>query len=184
MQGTAPQYHQLAADGAAPRPEREGEEHRRGRRNRGGRDRNRGEPRRDEHQQGQASLAEEQKRIHALEQSRLEESRAEESRPEQPLEEPRREEFSPAEPPAFLVKQERREEPVPEDVRPAPTVPAPAPRADPKEILQDADLVMIETDRSKAPVQFESDEVTHLGRPRRERPKPENEELQQVETKR
>jgi hypothetical protein len=79
-----------------------------------------------------------------------------------------------------------------EEIRQPSPAPAPAPRVEqpprvnPKEILQDAGLVMIETDRSKAPVQaqFESDEAAHLGRPRRERPKPENEELQQVETKR
>jgi hypothetical protein len=60
------------------------------------------------------------------------------------------------------------------------------PRADPREILQDAGLVMIETDRSKAAVQPEPgpEEIAHLGRPRRERPKPEEPELQQVETKR
>jgi hypothetical protein len=55
---------------------------------------------------------------------------------------------------------------------------------DPREILQDAGLVMIETDRSKGAVQPEPEDATHLGRPRRERPKPEDAELQQVETKR
>jgi hypothetical protein len=192
MQGEAPQYHQLAPEGAQPRPpEREGEEQRRGRRNRGGRDRHRGEPRRDEHQQSQASLAEEQQRIHALEQGRLEESRGEESKLERAGgEEPRREEFSPMEPPAFLVKPERREEPVREEIRQAAPVPSPAPRQDqppridPREILQDAGLVMIETDRAKAPVRLEPEEAPHLGRPRRERAKPEEAELQQVETKR
>jgi hypothetical protein len=44
---------------------------------------------------------------------------------------------------------------------------------------------MIETDRSKAPVQVVEAEPVHLGRPRRERPKrQQDEELQQVETKR
>jgi len=46
---------------------------------------------------------------------------------------------------------------------------------------------MIETDRSKAPAaQPPSDEPQNLGRPRRERPKPlpQDEDLQQVETKR
>jgi hypothetical protein len=43
---------------------------------------------------------------------------------------------------------------------------------------------MIETDRAKAPVQLATEEPVHLGRPRRERPKPPpDEELKQVETK-
>jgi hypothetical protein len=90
------------------------------------------------------------------------------------------------EPPAFLVKQETRNE---EFRRPEPE-PAPAPRIeqpriDPKELLDSAGLVMIETDRSKAPVAPQPEEPVHLGRPRRERPKPEqDEELKQVETKR
>ena len=59
------------------------------------------------------------------------------------------------------------------------------PRIDPKELLDRAGLVMIETDRSKAPVQPQPEEPVHLGRPRRERPKPqEDDELKQVETKR
>jgi len=63
----------------------------------------------------------------------------------------------------------------------------PAPRVDPKELLDQAGLVMIETDRSKAPAfQAPSEEQpAQLGRPRRERPKTQTEEeLQQVETKR
>ena len=88
------------------------------------------------------------------------------------------------EPPAFLVKQETPNE---ESRRPDPTS-APRvepPRIDPKELLDSAGLVMIETDRSKAPVQPQTEEPVHLGRPRRERPKPEQEEeLKQVETKR
>jgi hypothetical protein len=45
---------------------------------------------------------------------------------------------------------------------------------------------MIETDRAKAPAQPQAEEPQHLGRPRRERVKaaPQEEELQQVETKR
>jgi hypothetical protein len=59
------------------------------------------------------------------------------------------------------------------------------PRINSKEILADAGLVMVETDRSKAPVQAPADEPVNLGRPRRERPKPspQDEELKQVETK-
>jgi hypothetical protein len=62
------------------------------------------------------------------------------------------------------------------------------PKIDPKVLLESAGLVMIETDRSKAPaVPVPVEEPLHLGRPRRERPKPQaapDDELQQVETKR
>jgi hypothetical protein len=53
--------------------------------------------------------------------------------------------------------------------------------------LESAGLVMIETDRSKAPaVSVPAEEPLHLGRPRRERSKAQaqEDELQQVETKR
>ncbi len=168
--GEAPQYHQLAPEGQQPRPERDGEEHRRGRRNRGGRDRNRGDRPRDEQAPVAASIIEEQRRIHALEAQREQEPKAaEERRDETPrMGEPRREDARPVEP------------------RPAPA-PSPRleePRIDPKELLESAGLVMIETDRSKAPPQPLAEEPVHLGRPRRERPKPQqDDELQQVETK-
>jgi len=60
------------------------------------------------------------------------------------------------------------------------------PRIDPKALLESAGLVMIETDRSKAPAPAPTEEPQHLGRPRRERPKPQaqDDELKQVETKR
>jgi hypothetical protein len=62
------------------------------------------------------------------------------------------------------------------------------PRVDPKTLLESAGLVMIETDRSKAPPQTVSEEPQNLGRPRRERPKqppsPQEDELVQIETKR
>jgi hypothetical protein len=61
------------------------------------------------------------------------------------------------------------------------------PRVDSRELLESAGLVMIETDRSKAPQQPAAEEPQpHLGRPRRERPKAvaQDEELQQVETTR
>ena len=46
------------------------------------------------------------------------------------------------------------------------------PKIDPKELLESAGLVMIETDRAKAPPsQPAAEEPQHLGRPRRERPK-------------
>ena len=53
-------------------------------------------------------------------------------------------------------------------------------------LLESAGLVMIETDRAKAPPSAPAaEEPQHLGRPRRERPKPpaQDEELEQVETK-
>jgi len=56
---------------------------------------------------------------------------------------------------------------------------------DPKELLGDSGLVMVETDRSKAAVQPPAEEPQQLGRPRRERPKAEaqDETLEQVETR-
>ena len=65
--------------------------------------------------------------------------------------------------------------------------PVEAPRIDPKEVLEESGLVMIETDRSKAPAAPVAEEPQHLGRPRRERPRPatpQDEELVQVETSR
>jgi hypothetical protein len=94
--------------------------------------------------------------------------RAEQPRHEEPRhEEPRREEPRYEEP--------RRAEPRHEEVR-----------IDPKPILEDAGLVMVETDRSKAKVIPQADEPVNLGRPRRERPKPppqETDELVQIETR-
>ena len=51
--------------------------------------------------------------------------------------------------------------------------------------LESSGLVMIETDRSKAPAAPQGEEPVHLGRPRRERPKdaPQDETLEQVETR-
>jgi hypothetical protein len=83
------------------------------------------------------------------------------------------------EPPAFLRKpeQEAPREPVHQ-----------APKLDPKKILDDAGLVMIETDRAKAPpAAYVAEEPAQLGRPRRERQRPaqpQEDDLQQVETKR
>jgi hypothetical protein len=118
-------------------------------------------------------LAEQQRRIHELE------SRAEQAGHE----EPRRQEEA-----------HRQEEPHQEQPRYEPPAPAPVeqpraeqPRVDPKELLKDAGLVMIETDRAKAQVQPPvHEEPQNLGRPRRERvkPLPQDDELQQVETKR
>jgi len=61
------------------------------------------------------------------------------------------------------------------------------PRIDPKELLKDAGLVMIETDRAKVSVQPPVvDEAQPVGRPRRDRPKPppQDDELVQIETTR
>jgi len=60
-----------------------------------------------------------------------------------------------------------------------------APKIDSTALLESSGLVMIETDRSKAPLSAPSEEPQQLGRPRRERPKPlsQEEELQQVETR-
>jgi hypothetical protein len=57
---------------------------------------------------------------------------------------------------------------------------------DPKEYLESAGLVMIETDRAKAPAPPQAEEQeAHLGRPRRERPKPpqQDDDLVQIETR-
>jgi ribonuclease E len=57
------------------------------------------------------------------------------------------------------------------------------PKVDSKQLLESAGLVMIETDRAKAPPQPASEEPQQLGRPRRERPKvQESDDLVQIET--
>ncbi|HXM83641.1 MAG TPA: Rne/Rng family ribonuclease [Burkholderiales bacterium] len=144
-------------------PEREDDEQRRGgRRHR--RDRHR--EHRDEHAPIAAPV-ETQQSVQAAPAVVREEPR---------YEEPRREES-------------QRQEPRPVESTPAPS-PAPrveAPRIDPKEYLESAGLVMIETDRSKARVHPQAEEEpTHLGRPRRERPEPppKDDELVQIETTR
>jgi hypothetical protein len=61
------------------------------------------------------------------------------------------------------------------------------PRIDPKELLESAGLVMIETDRAKAQIPAPAVEQPQpVGRPRRERtkPSPEDGELVQIETSR
>ena len=73
-----------------------------------------------------------------------------------------------------------------EPVRAEPRREPQQPRIDPKALLESAGLVMIETDRSKAQVAAPAvEEPQQLGRPRRERTKPatQEEELQQVETR-
>ena len=89
--------------------------------------------------------------------------------------------------PAFLAKgpvHEPVDTPPPAAPEPAPA--AAAPRIDPKELLESAGLVMIETDRSKAPAAVPpAEEPAQLGRPRRERPKaePQDDPLVQIETR-
>src|SRR6267143_1665069 len=93
--------------------------------------------------------------------------------------------------PAVVREEPRYEEPQREEPQPLESKPAPrveTPRIDPKEYLESAGLVMIETDRAKAPVQPQAEEQPeHLGRPRRERPKPQqqqqDDELVQIETR-
>jgi hypothetical protein len=184
--GEAPQFHQLATEGQGPRPEREGEEHRRGRRNRGGRDRdrNRGDRPREgrpleEQSPAAAALAEQQRRIHELE-SRAEQTQHEEprQRPEEP--QPRHEE----------PQQQRYEPPVEqprEEPRPIEQPRVEEPRIDAKQLLNDSGLVMVETDRAKVTVQPQAvEEAQPAGRPRRERPKPpsQDDDLVQIETNR
>lgn len=127
--------------------------------------------------QANASLVEEQRRIHELEMRAEQAQHAEQAAV--PVEAPP----APVEaPPAPVVHEEKP--PVREE-RAAPRVEQP--RVDPKEMLESAGLVMIETDRSKAaqvqaPV---AEETQPVGRPRRERPKPsaQDAELMQVETR-
>jgi hypothetical protein len=131
---------------------------------------------------GNASIAEQQRRIHELE-SRNEEGREHTTQaavPVQPAAAPVQEE-SRYEPPVETRRDEpRHEEPRREEPR------REEPRIDAKQLLNEQGLVMIETDRTRVPVQPQAtEEAQPLGRPRRERPKPpsHDEELQQVETR-
>jgi hypothetical protein len=94
---------------------------------------------------------------------------------------PVREERPPVREERAPVREAREERHVPP---PVPRVEEP--RIDPKELLESAGLVMIETDRSKARVQpAVAEEPPPAGRPRRERPKPaaQDESLVQIETR-
>jgi len=96
------------------------------------------------------------------------------------LQQPEQPRYEPPAAPAAEPRAEQRHAPEPRAEAPR----AEAPRIDAKQLLNDSGLVMIETDRSKAPVQPQAEDAPqHLGRPRRERPKTQDEELQQVETK-
>ena len=68
--------------------------------------------------------------------------------------------------------------------KPVPAASMRAPQADPKELLSNSGLVMIETDPSRSKSYQLEEERVQVGRPRRERPKPSApDELMQVETK-
>jgi len=114
-------------------------------------------------------LREDQRR-EALARSREQEPHAEETLPPPAapqVEEPRMEEPR--------IEQPRHEEPRREE-----------PKIDPRALLESAGLVMIETDRAKAPPsQADEAEPQHLGRPRRERAKAQapDDELVQIETR-
>jgi ribonuclease E len=143
-----------------PRREREGEEHGRGRRHRCGRG---GRDRRDE-QQASAPAGETQQV-------------------------PMADVHQPVPQAAVEVREAPRPEPVREErvAVPSPSVEAPRveqPRISAQEYLSRSGLVMIETDKSRAPSQPEPEEPVKLGRPRRERAKVQKEPLVQVETKR
>jgi ribonuclease E len=155
-------------------------ERRGGRRHRRDRDRGRGEPRREVDPQAQ-SIAEQQRRIHELESAQLEERRQNAAEPVAAATsyEP------PAPPPAPKAEEPRAEEPRAE----APRIEASRaeePHLDAQQLLSESGLVMVETDRSKAPVVAPAEaEPQHVGRPRRERPKavPQDDELVQIETR-
>jgi len=83
------------------------------------------------------------------------------------------------------AREQPREEPVRQEaVRPEPA-PTPVPvRVDPKVILENAGLQMVETNPHKVQPPVSEPEPLQLGRPRREKPRPAGEEpLVQVETK-
>ena len=136
-----------------------------------------------------ASIAEQQRRIHELEMRSEQPVHAEDTLPPPPVpaapEPERREEMAPPPPPPVRAARDEREE----RATPPRRVEAPRveePRIDPKELLDSAGLVMIETDRSKAVVQAPAVEAPQpAGRPRRERPKPQPQDdaLVQIETR-
>jgi ribonuclease E len=146
------------------RPPQQQDEQRRGGR-RGRRDRHR--ERRDENRAAPNAARETHAEQALREEQRLEGLRREQSQSEEPHHE------------------ELRAPPLPVET-PPPAPQAEEPRVDPRALLESAGLVMIETDRTKAPEppQQAEEEPQHLGRPRRERPKPQDEELVQVETTR
>jgi hypothetical protein len=126
------------------------------------------------------------------EQPRYEAIREEQRREAQRLEEAlRAEEARIEQPPAPRIEQppvEREAHPTvarEERIRPDEPIRVEEPRIDSKSLLESSGLVMIETDRSKAQYTPQAEAAQPLGRPRRERPRPmpQEEELQQVETR-
>jgi hypothetical protein len=110
--------------------------------------------------------------------------RKEDQTPEETLPPPARAE---APEPRYEAPEPRFEAPEPRAEAPAPAPRAEAPKIDSRELLESSGLVMIETDRSKAPSQPAAEEPQQpVGRPRRERAKTatQDEPLEQVETKR
>lgn len=112
----------------------------------------------------------------------MKEARKESDRHEAVREEQRQE--------ALRRQEAAREEPRVAEPAPAPrAAPAPQrqePKIDSRALLESSGLVMVETDRGKAAqIAPAMEEPQRLGRPRRERPKPQpqDEELQQVETR-
>ena len=184
-----------------PRPEqqqREGEEHRRG-----GRRHRRDRPRREEQlppngspaptpAAAEPSVRDEVRHEARQEQPRYEAIREEQRREAQRLEEAlRAEEARIEQPPAPRIEQppvEREAHPTmarEERIRADEPIRVEEPRIDSKSLLESSGLVMIETDRSKAQYTPQSEVAQPLGRPRRERPRPmpQEDELQQVETR-
>ena len=128
-----------------------------------------------------ASIAEQQRRIHELE-MREQQAHTEDTLPPQAAQaapRPERgEDIAPPPPPPVREAREERSAPPPPRVE--------EPRIDPKELLESAGLVMIETDRSKAVVQTPVVEAPQpVGRPRRERQKSPSQDdpLVQIETR-
>jgi hypothetical protein len=115
--------------------------------------------------------------------ARRDEPHAEETLPPPAAPEPQHE-APRAEEPMRTMEPERAQEPV--RASPPERAEAPQPKIDSKALLESAGLVMVETDHNKAPAAPAAEEPQHLGRPRRERPKQQtqDDELQQVETKR
>ncbi len=169
-----PPQPQQAPQAHAARPEQQGDEQRRG-----GRRHRRDRPRRDEQQPANGSpVATVSEPVVRQEQPRYEAIREEQRREAQRMEESLR-----VEEPRIEQPPQPREAPV---VQPRPEpVRAEEPKIDSREILESSGLVMIETDRNKAQYIPQTDLPQQLGRPRRERGRsaPQEEELQQVETR-
>jgi len=170
-------------------PEREGDEQRRGGRRNRGRDRHR--ERRDE-RPGQGDGRPAMPPTFLMKEDQLREDQRREAlarREEAHAEEQRREEMhaapAPSETPPPPRAQEPREEAPREEAPRAEAPRAEQPKVDSKALLESSGLVMVETDRSKAPSQPPAEEPQQLGRPRRDRPKepPKDEPLEQVETR-